>query len=67
VIDFVSHDREWMRQELGVVRLGLATEEIEASFAAAGLGAPRIEIQAPASRTADLPETFIASAERPRP
>lgn len=67
VIDFVSHDREWMRQELGVVRLGLATEEIEASFAAAGLGAPRIEIQAPASRSADLPETFIASAERPRP
>jgi ArsR family transcriptional regulator len=66
VIDFVSHDREWMRQELGVVRLGFATEEIEASFAAAGLGAPRIEIQAPASRTADLPETFIASAERPR-
>jgi ArsR family transcriptional regulator len=67
VIDFVSHDREWMRQELGVVRLGFATEEIEASFAAAGLRAPRIEIQAPASRTADLPETFIASAERPRP
>jgi ArsR family transcriptional regulator len=67
VIDFVSHDREWMRQELGVVRLGLATDEIEASFAAAGLKAPRIEIQAPASRTADLPETFIASAERPRP
>jgi ArsR family transcriptional regulator len=66
VIDFVSHDREWMRQELGVVRLGFATEEIEASFAAAGLGEPRIEIRAPASRTADLPETFIASAERPR-
>jgi ArsR family transcriptional regulator len=66
VIDFVSHDREWMRQELGVVRLGFATEEIEASFAAAGLKAARIEIQAPASRTADLPETFIASAERPR-
>jgi ArsR family transcriptional regulator len=66
VIDFVSHDREWMRQELGVLRLGFTGEEIESSFAAAGLPLPRIEIQAPASRTADLPETFIASAERPR-
>ena len=66
VIDFVSHDREWMRQELGVLRLGFTAEEIESSFASAGLRQPRIEIQAPASRTADLPETFIASAERPR-
>jgi len=67
VIDFVSHDREWMRQELGVLRLGFTTEEIESSFVSVGLEEPRIEIQAPASRTADLPETFIASAERPRP
>jgi ArsR family transcriptional regulator len=65
VIDFVSHDREWMRQELGVLRLGFTAEEIESSFASVGLEAPRIEIQAPASRTADLPETFIASATRP--
>jgi len=66
VIDFVSHDREWMRQELGVLRLGFTAEEIESSFVSVGLQEPRIEIQAPASRTADLPETFIASAERPR-
>ena len=66
VIDFVSHDREWMRQELGVLRLGFTAGEIESSFRSAGLEEPRIETQAPASRTADLPETFIASAERPR-
>jgi ubiquinone/menaquinone biosynthesis C-methylase UbiE len=66
VIDFVSHDREWMRQELGVLRLGFSAEEIASSFVSVGLQEPRIEIQAPASRTADLPETFIASAERPR-
>ena len=66
VIDFVSHDREWMRQEVGVVRLGFSAEEIAGSFVSAGLEEPRIEIQAPASRTADLPETFIASGERPR-
>jgi ArsR family transcriptional regulator len=65
VIDFVSHDREWMRQELGVLRLGFSAEEIASSFVSVGLQEPRIEIQAPASRTADLPETFIASAERP--
>ena len=65
VIDFVSHDREWMRQELGVLRLGFTTDEIESCFVSVGLEEPRIEIQAPASRTADLPETFIASAQRP--
>jgi ArsR family transcriptional regulator len=65
VIDFVSHDREWMRQELGVLRLGFSAEEIASSFVSVGLQEPRIETQAPASRTADLPETFIASAERP--
>jgi DNA-binding transcriptional ArsR family regulator len=66
VIDFVSHDREWMRQELGVLRLGFTAEEIESSFVSVGLPEPRIEVQAPTSRTADLPETFIASARRPR-
>jgi ArsR family transcriptional regulator len=65
VIDFVGHDREWMRQELGVLRLGFTAEEIESSFASLGLEQPRVEIQASASRTADLPETFIASARRP--
>lgn len=67
VIDFVSHDREWMRQELGVLRLGFSAEEIESSFLSVGLPEPRIEVQAPTSRTSDLPETFIASARRPRP
>jgi hypothetical protein len=54
-----------MRQELGVLRLGFTAEEIESCFVSVGLEDPRIEIQAPASRTADLPETFIASAQRP--
>ncbi len=66
VIDFVSHDREWMRQELGVLRLGFTAEEIQSAFLSVGLPEPRVEIQAPSSRTSDLPETFIASARRPR-
>ena len=62
---FSDEEREQMRQELGVLRLGFTAGEIESGFAAVGLEDPRIEVQAPASRTADLPETFIASAERP--
>ena len=52
VVDFVRHDREWMRDELAD------------HFAAAGLGAPRIETWPSAARGADLPATFIASARR---
>ena len=66
VIDFVSHDREWMRQELGVLRLGFTAEEIESGFALGGpRGAADRNPGSRLSRTADLPETFIASAERP--
>lgn len=64
VIDFLRHDREWMRQELGVLWLGFPAAEIEAHFAAAGLEDVQLDIQAPPSRGADLPETFIASARR---
>jgi SAM-dependent methyltransferase len=65
VADFTSHEREWMRDELGVVRLGFAREEIETLFAAAGLVDLAFEIQPAAARGADLPATFIAAARRP--
>ncbi|MCP3983278.1 MAG: metalloregulator ArsR/SmtB family transcription factor [bacterium] len=64
VIDFVRHDREWMREELGVQWLGFPQEEIQASLEAAGLEEIQIDLQPAASRGADLPETFIASARR---
>lgn len=60
-IDFVSHDRAWMRQELGVVWMGFAPDEIARQLRAAGLGDVRIDLQPSAARGADLPATFIAS------
>lgn len=64
-VDFVRHDHEWMREELGVMWLGFDLAEIEAWFAQAGLGAPLVEIQTGRSTARDLPATFIASAHRP--
>lgn len=65
VVDFVRHDREWMRQELGVVWLGLEPQEVAGWLAEAGLEHVRVEVQAPAARGGDLPATFIADARRP--
>ena len=65
VVDFVRHDREWMRQELGVVWMGFAPDEVAGWLEAAGLEQVRIEVQAEALRGGDLPATFIADARRP--
>jgi ArsR family transcriptional regulator len=66
-VDFVHHDREWMRQELGVVWMGFAPDEIARWLGAAGLAGVRVEVQAPAARGADLPATFVASGVKGRP
>jgi ArsR family transcriptional regulator len=65
IVDFVQHEREWMREELGVVRMGFAADEIARWLEAAGLREVRVEAQPPAARGADLPATFIASARKP--
>jgi len=64
VVDFVRHDREWMRQELGVVWMGFAPEEVAGWLGDAGLEHVRVEVQPPALRGGDLPATFIADARR---
>jgi ubiquinone/menaquinone biosynthesis C-methylase UbiE len=64
-VDFVRHDHEWMREELGVAWLGFDPSEVEAWFALAGLDAPLVETQPARSGARDLPEAFIASARRP--
>lgn len=66
VVDFLSHEHEWMRQELGVTWLGFAPEEVAGWFSDAGLGGVRVERQAAAAGGRDLPATFIASGRRPR-
>jgi ArsR family transcriptional regulator len=65
VIDFVRHEAEWMREELGVLWLGFPPDEIAGWFAEAGLEGVRIEQHAGGSPARDLPATFIASARRP--
>ncbi len=64
IVDFVEHDHEWMRQELGVVWMGFGLDDIRAFFAEAGLPNVRIEQIDSAARGRDLPATFIASARR---
>jgi len=65
VVDFVRHQHEWIRQELGVHWLGFAEEEVEGWFTAAGLAGLRLEIHQAPSAGRDLPETLIASARVP--
>ncbi|MGF2075835.1 hypothetical protein, partial [Enterococcus casseliflavus] len=63
-VDFVRHEAEWMREELGVLWLGFPSEEIVAWLRAAGLGEIRVEHVASPSPGRDLPATFIASARK---
>ena len=55
VVDFVAHEHEWMRQELGVAWLGFSLEEIEGWFTEAGLGDFRLESHEGLSAGRDLP------------
>lgn len=64
VADFVQHEHEWMRQELGVTWLGFTLDEVAQWFTAAGLEAFICETHAAVSGARDLPATFIASGRR---
>lgn len=64
VVDFEQHDREWMREELGVTWLGFPLEEVEDWFRRAGLHDLRLERGESPAPSHDLPSTFIASARR---
>ena len=65
LVDFVRHDQEWMRQELGVSWLGFDLAEVESWFESAGLRGFHCETHAPHAGGRGLPATFIASARRP--
>lgn len=64
VVDFVRHELEWMREELGASWLGFEAQEIAAWFAEAGLGGHRYEIQPNRTTERVLPATFIASGRK---
>lgn len=65
VVDFVQHDREWMKDKLRVQWQGFGLDTVRHWFADAGMSAVEIEVDAPRGRGADLPATFIAAATRP--
>jgi len=64
-VDFVPHQHEWMREELGVNWLGFSAEEVEDWFLTVGLIDFRLEEHAGLASSRDLPATFIASGRRP--
>lgn len=64
VVDFVPHQHEWMREELGVSWLGFSAGEVAGWFRAVDLGDFRLEEHAGLSSGRDLPATFIASGRR---
>jgi len=65
VVDFVRHEAEWMREELGVLWLGFPPEEVGGWFREVGLEQVRIETLTARSPARELPAAFIASARRP--
>jgi ArsR family transcriptional regulator len=60
-VDFIPHQLEWMRQELGVNWLGFRAEEVASWFDDVGLVDYRYEEHEGLSAGRDLPATFIAS------
>jgi ArsR family transcriptional regulator len=66
VVDFVRHEHEWMRDELGVLWLGFSEPEVRGWFADAGLEGFRLDAIAAPAPARDLPASFIASGRRAR-
>jgi len=64
IVDFVHHDQEWMRHELGVQWQGFETDEVENWLTDCGMTGVHVEVHEPLTRGRDLPATFIASARR---
>jgi ArsR family transcriptional regulator len=67
VADFLPHEHEWMRHELGVVWLGFDPEEVRGWFEASHLVDFELETVEGHSRSRDLPSPFLASGRRPAP
>jgi ubiquinone/menaquinone biosynthesis C-methylase UbiE len=63
LVDFERHDREWMREQLGVVWLGFPIEDVRGWLEAAGLEGVRVELEAGGR---ELPRAFIARGRKPR-
>ena len=65
IVDFVQHDREWMREKLGVLWQGFPEVTVRTWFEQAGLTDLQMEVGESPSKNHDLPATFIATANKP--
>ncbi len=65
VVDFVQHDREWMRERLGVLWQGFPLDTVREWFDGADLVDLDIEVDEPGGKGHDIPATFIAAARKP--
>jgi len=65
VVDFVQHDREWMKQKLGVLWRGFPLDTLNTWFTQAGLVDVELEVGKSPSKSNDLPATFIATGRVP--
>lgn len=60
-VDFVPHDREWMRKQLGVLWQGFELADVASWFERAGLDRVQVEVSRRRPGAGDLPATFIAT------
>lgn len=67
LVDFVQHDREWMRVQLGTLWQGFPPETVHQWLEDSGLEDIGIDIQRPRIGSGDLPATFIATGRKPAP
>lgn len=71
VSDLLPHEAEWMREQMGDLRLGLKPEQVQAALLRAGFrelhcetAADRYRVTAPDAETIDLP-LFLVRGRRP--
>jgi len=64
LVDFMPHEHEWMKQDLGLLWLGFAPETLIEWLEAAGLERPRIAQHEPDGKR-DLPASFVAVSRKP--
>ena len=64
LVDFLSHEHDWMRQELGLIWLGFEPDALRGWIDRAGLALDRLQAFDPDVKR-DLPASFVASARKP--
>ncbi len=64
VVDFVQHENDWMKKELGTLWQGFHLDDIRRWFTEAGLSEFYVEVDEAPGKEKNLPATFIASATK---